>query len=179
MNIPEAVKLHMAMVAFDPYAKSRTPEEIAVLAEQIALTLPTTPLDWALEFVRQVNREGSVATLQGLATAWGAEAKRRVDAVPVPAAPEEIEADPEKWRAWEKARRMALIQGANANQALAYANRQLGAATPKQIESADPQAGKRAKEHVMERLKQWAAQQAEEQAAMLHDEMQTERGDGQ
>lgn len=171
MNIPEATKLYTAMSLLNPYAKARTDEEIVAMAEQIASLLPNTPLAWAMEFVQGAMRNGQIPSVTDIAAAWGPEARRRVEAVPVPPAPAEIEDDPEAWRAWEKARRAALVQGANQQQAINFATRQIAATgvvrghlTSGRAPATSTEA---VKADVKNRLREWAERQRTEQHDML------------
>lgn len=186
MTPTEALKLYAAMTLLDPYAKNRTEEEVITIAKQIAMVLPNAPLDWAIGFVTQSMRTGKNPALAEIAAAWAPEARRRVESVPVPSAPAEIEDNPQQWQAWERTRRAALVAGANPQQAQAVANRQLGAGSTERpaitsgrqadmegwfVHDDDTtpvhQTAQSAKESVMAQLREWAEKQKREQDDLL------------
>src|SRR5690606_21699997 len=136
------------------------------LASQTADVLKDAPLDWAIAQVREGIRAGNTPTLQDLAVAWRAEARRRVEAVEVPQAPAEIEDDPVRWREWERQRRAAIMAGAPQSRAIEAANRAVGyRGVTRQITGATPTT-QDAKMQVLANMREWSARQARERAAL-------------
>lgn len=166
MNLPEAVQLQTEMQLADRYARTRSAEEMRALATQTADVLKDAPLDWAIAQVREGIRAGNTPTLQDLAVAWRAEARRRVEAVEVPQAPAEIEDDPVRWREWERARRAAIMAGAPQRHAIEAANRSVGYRGPSRQITAGTTAAQDAKAQVLANLREWSARQARERAAL-------------
>lgn len=179
MNNQEAGQLLFMLQSLDPYAKKRDEDETFAIAVQIASILPTTPLIWAQKHVHACVRAGSVPKITDIADAWKAEARRRVESVPVPPAPPEIEADPARWQMWERARRDALIAGASPEQAFARASRQIGGTTLRQIEApVSHERAQDAKQQVLAFVKAWSAQQRAAQQD-TNDQTPINRGEGQ
>lgn len=164
MNLPEAVQLIAQINLVDSYAKKRTEDENLAIARSIVAMLPHTPYEWASRYVAHVMRLGNVPSFVDIAAAWQIEAQRRVEAVPMAQAPAEIEDDPVRWKEWEKVRRDALIQGANPDQATAYATHQIaGSRAVAAITTGrpDPAAVEDAKASVKAQVAAWAAAQRE------------------
>lgn len=180
MNLLEAAKLVAALSMLDPFAKKRTEDEQMVIAEVIANALPKADLPWAMEQVNAGMRRGTVPTLPDLVAAWQEEANRRVDSVPVPEAPPEIENNPVRWQEWERARRDALIAGKSQNAAIAAADRQLGVSSVRaQIEAprTAPPGESSAKERVFAALREWDRQQKLAQYEAEHPDEAEQAGE--
>lgn len=167
MNLPEAVQLQTELQLADRYARARSVDEQRALAAQTADVLKDAPLDWAIGQVREGIRAGNTPTLQDLAVAWRAEARRRVEAVEIPQAPAEIEDDPARWREWEIARRAAIMAGAPQRRAIEAANRSVGyRGVERQITGRAAPVAHDAKSQVLANMREWSARQARERAAL-------------
>ena len=172
MNAEEGVALVGIIAQVDPFARKRDPADLAEAGEVFAQMLPTTPLSWAATFVRDQLSRGHVPSIPDIATAWKVEARRRIEAVPVPTAPPEIEDDPVRWQQWERQRRAALVQGATETQAVTHADRELGVSRQRALITSghSPQQVQSAKEQVRAQLRAWEERQRRSQEdAEAHD----------
>ena len=165
MNTQEALALLDVLDSVNPYAKRRGRDELARAANTVADLLPDTPVTWAVGWCREVLRRGDVPAIPDIADAWHTEAQRRITAVPVPRAPEEVENDPARWRAWERARRRALMLGANDEQSQTSAARAVGAPPPRALIGGGPSSAERTerlKAEIRGKLAAWAQRQQQE-----------------
>lgn len=112
--------------AANQYAKSLSKNAHAERARGFAELLPTAPDDWVLDWVVEHLRTGEIPTQMDVINAWAATAVDRTRGVEVPPAPPEVEADPPRWLAWDRARRRALLEGSTPEDAVMSADAAVG-----------------------------------------------------
>lgn len=128
----EAVAVATLMVGANPYLRAKAhaekAAEIDMTTTLLLETLGTAPMTWVREHVTRIIRAGQIPEVAPLAAAWQAEARHRLANAPAGRAPAAVEDDAAAYREWERARRHAILAGADADRAQAYANQMLGVA---------------------------------------------------
>lgn len=132
MTDEQAVKLAGMLLHTNPYmaraSQSEKREQIQLDAALIMATMGTAPLAWAEAEMARIVRQGEIPAVRDLAAGWRNEARHRLANAPAGRAPAAVEDDAAAYREWERARRHAILSGADADRAQAYANQVLGVA---------------------------------------------------
>jgi len=124
MNAEEAAAFLAGLDAINPYAKKDTP--LGAVAALLAQAIPAAPMTWANEFaIEHIKSTGQVPAVADLISGWAAESMRLVETSGEVDPPIETR-DPAVWVMWERARRAALVSGANNAESHAAADAAIG-----------------------------------------------------